>query len=87
MPYKEVEINVLDLVRKQRCFICHRAGPSDPHHIKTRGAGGQNELRNIIPLCRICHTKIHQIGIKSAVEKYNLPISWESGWPQRTDLD
>jgi hypothetical protein len=32
----------------------------DPHHITTRGAGGEDTLENIAPLCHICHRNIHR---------------------------
>ena len=30
-----------------------------PHHIKTRGAGGGNDPKNIMIVCKECHFKIH----------------------------
>lgn len=75
----------LDFVRNQRCQVCGR-WPSDPDHLRTRGAGGDDSLENLMPLCRRHHTERGTIGIRSFVKKYSLPVSWESGWPKRTDL-
>lgn len=48
------------------CAACGAPAPSDPAHVKSRGAGGHARLDNgdgnIIPLCRPCHTKQHAQG-------------------------
>lgn len=31
------------------------SGGLDPHHIKTKGSGGNDELKNLISLCRYHH--------------------------------
>lgn len=64
------------------CIICAKPPPSDCDHIRTRGAGGGDELENLMPLCRFHHIQKGRIGIKTFAEKYQLPISWESGWPR-----
>ena len=43
----------------------------DPHHVKTRGAGGVDKA-NIVPLCRIHHTELHTIGRITFEDKYRL---------------
>lgn len=50
----------VEYIREQWCCCCGTPG-SDPHHVKTRGAGGQDE-KNLVPLCRICHTTVHTRG-------------------------
>lgn len=48
---------------------------TDPAHIKTRGAVGTSEdVGNIVPLCRRCHTEQHQIGIKSFEKKFDVDL-------------
>ncbi len=42
--------------------------PLDPHHIKSRGAGGGDTLDNLVVLCRPCHDqaqtyKIHRAAL------------------------
>ena len=53
-------------VRGMDCCACGAPGPSDPAHVKSRGAGGHafldNGQGNIIPLCRRCHTEQHAKG-------------------------
>lgn len=71
-------------IKKLPCLVCGLE-PSDPAHLRSRGAGGGDELWNLIPLCRPHHSEQHAIGLKSFVEKYDLPISWDSGWPRVID--
>ena len=56
------------------CVVCQN--PGEKHHIVTRGAGGCNCEENIVYLCRIHHSKIHEGG-RRWVRKYNLEGLWE----------
>jgi 5-methylcytosine-specific restriction endonuclease McrA len=47
-----------------RCEICGRFGQTEKHHKKTKGSGGNDTEDNLIEVCRMCHTKIHQGIIK-----------------------
>ena len=49
-----------DLCRQLRCCECFARAPSDPEHVRTRGAGGKD--RDTVPLCRTCHQLRHQHG-------------------------
>ena len=51
--------------------------PSDPDHLRTRGAGGEF----VWPLCRAHHVERHQIGIRTFVKKYDLPVSFDGIYP------
>jgi len=43
--------------------ILKQARPNDDvHHIVTRGAGGDDDLANLICLCRECHNNAGKIG-------------------------
>ena len=42
------------------CLVCGRQPPSDPHHVRSFGAGGTE--RDCVPLCRNCHTQYHALG-------------------------
>ena len=42
------------------CFYSH--DPSDNAHIKTGGTGRKADAKYIVPLCRTCHRKLHQMG-------------------------
>ena len=62
-----------EYIRTLPCVACHLPGPSDPHHVKSRGAGGKAE-NNLIPLCRVHHTEIHQQGVKTFAKKWGLDL-------------
>lgn len=55
-------------IREMRCLICNRLD-TDPHHVRTRGAGGRDEA-NLVPLCRTHHTELHTIGRLTFEDKY-----------------
>lgn len=61
--------SALEETREKPCAVC-ATSPSDPHHIRTRGAGGGDSAENLIALCRMHHTEIHQIGQTSFLIKY-----------------
>jgi hypothetical protein len=46
-----------DWIRSLPCDLCGARPPSDPHHARSRGAGGT--ARHLVPTCRTCHTEIH----------------------------
>lgn len=50
----------LAMFRGKRCLVCGK--PSDPCHIQSRGAGGDDEEWNLISLCRFHHTAQHSLG-------------------------
>lgn len=57
-----VRIHHAAWVRDGRCLVCGKHLTEDEchtHHIQSRGAGGKNELINVITLCPICHTQVH----------------------------
>ena len=46
----------------ESCDSCNRWCEMDQfqlHHIKTRGAGGGDEMSNLVGLCWQCHRKTH----------------------------
>lgn len=58
----------LDWIRNMPCAVCCAPPPSDPHHITNTGQGGMGTKPGddfTIPLCRVCHTELH-----------NNPTSW-----------
>ena len=42
------------------CEMCGKPASKTPHHLRTRGAGGPDTPDNLMSLCPICHTRIHQ---------------------------
>lgn len=62
------------------CQHCNKSLPYEqlaPHHIKTKGAGGSDDIWNLITLCAECHYKVHtgEIMILALKKEYD-PI-----WP------
>lgn len=51
------------------CEICDNDSAA-PHHIRTRGAGGNDEPGNLLALCPTHHTVAHTMGIQSFAKKY-----------------
>jgi len=51
----------IEWIRLRPCGVCSESPPSDPHHVRSRAAGGRNDS-NVAPLCRVCHTRVHQLG-------------------------
>ena len=50
-----------ELCRTLPCAACGDPPPSDPAHVRSRGAGGQ-DLDNVVPLCRADHIRQHAHG-------------------------
>ncbi len=50
-------------VRKAYCEYCGKPAYGWPHHIKTRGAGGKDDRKNLIQLCGECHELAQQYKI------------------------
>ena len=59
---RTVDPNFLADMRKLPCIACGVNPPNEAHHIKTRGSGGGDDAFNILPLCRLDHILVHQLG-------------------------
>lgn len=72
---------LLDQVRRQFCCICYK-WPSDPSHIRSRGAGGPDTPWNVAPHCRQHHTEWHKMGWGLFCFKYPKFKQWleRNGW-------
>ena len=68
--------------RKLPCVACRkRQNGVVAHHIKSRGAGGDDIYVNLMPLCPKHHAEIHTIGLTMFVSKYQLKeFMYERGW-------
>jgi hypothetical protein len=52
----------LQKIREMNCTICNCPPNCDPHHItyaEKRGFGQKVGDNFTVPLCRMCHTKLH----------------------------
>ena len=82
-PKRIVDEELLDVIRSISC-ICCLATPSQPHHVKSRGAGGDDVAINLLPLCALCHYEIHKRGLVYMSEEYPGIREWLvlAGWEQ-----
>ena len=53
-------------------FLSGCSGPIDPHHVRSRGAGGT--ARDLVPLCRIHHSMFHTFGRHTFDEKFGTDL-------------
>lgn len=42
------------------CRHCRNRSSLHPHHVIFRSAGGMDELNNLITLCAVCHSAVHE---------------------------
>lgn len=61
-----VDKTLVEMVRSMRCAACGKR-PSDPHHVTTRGAGGDDTPENLMPLCHQHHVEWHLSPAKAIV--------------------
>ena len=65
-----------------RCVAC-RNRATEFHHIKSKKSGGPDEIFNLMPIDRICHTMVHAKGLVwfankySGVKNFLLANGWE----------
>jgi hypothetical protein len=73
--YREQFGSYAELVRSLPCLVCERT-PCDPHHVKSRGAGGKQS--DLVPLCREHHRWYHLRGHDSFEQTYQLDLEAEA---------
>lgn len=67
----------IDTEEEQYCEVCGQR-PAEAHHwLRTRGAGGSDDPRNILWLCRQHHMIAHAMGRDSFFEQYRGRLSPE----------
>ena len=74
-------MDYLKRIKQLHCTAC-LGGPSEPHHITSRGAGGKDTEWNLMPLCRKCHRLYHDKGGVYMADKYYYVYAWLiiNGW-------
>lgn len=76
--------------RNKPCLIC--GNKSDPCHIKSKGSGGNDEVNNLINLCRLHHRESHDLGwfrfsqkfscVAKALESKGWAFNLDGPWPK-----
>lgn len=69
-PGRKIDKVLLAKIRVMPCVVCRANPPSDPSHIRSRGAGGPDESWNVFAMCRSCHGEWHSFGWVKFLEKY-----------------
>lgn len=60
-PVRVRDESVLDWARQRGvCEVCGKHRPTEPHHVKSKGAGGGDERSNVVSICRTCHDSVHR---------------------------
>lgn len=77
-----VDEELLETVRGLACMCCQAPPRSHPHHLRSRGAGGDDVAENVVALCFDHHREIHQRGIDAMATRYPLFRTWLelAGW-------
>ena len=57
-----VDQKLMKDMRELPCYVCGAPGPNDVHHIKSKGAGGDDTEQNLVTLCHKHHQELHQVG-------------------------
>lgn len=85
---RKINEDVLQQVRDMRCLVCNTT-PCDPCHIRSRGAGGDDDLNNLMPLCRACHRLQHAVGLVRFARTHGAvkDALWAKGWEIAMDGD
>lgn len=65
-----VNKSLLKEYQKKSCEICGTFGNVSAHHVKSKGSGGHDYPTNLMPLCFMHHTEIHQLGLNKMIWKY-----------------
>jgi len=70
-----------------RCVVTGAFG-ADLHHVLTRGAGGSDHPKNLMPLRHELHEEVGMIGMVRFAQKYSLAKFWllENGWEWSSQL-
>lgn len=98
MTTRIVDTALLEQIRRLPCMACVDSDPlaaleaikagesggprSHPHHLRSRGAGGDDTPENVMPLCHVHHREVHAKGLNRFAETYVAVCLWlsEAGW-------
>lgn len=57
-----------------KCTICGKKAQAD--HVETKGSGGADSKKNLLPLCWGHHSERHIIGKRRFFEKYKFELKY-----------
>lgn len=77
-PKRIEDPKLIKQVKGQKCVCCGICpeGGVDAHHVTSRGAGGDDTVDNLLPVCRIHHAAIHHYGWSKSIRKYHGVYRW-----------
>lgn len=58
--------------KRAGCCVCGDDATEKSHFPRTAGAGALEYMW--APMCRSCHSQLHQVGVDTFLEKYKIPI-------------
>jgi 5-methylcytosine-specific restriction endonuclease McrA len=60
-PRRVKNLRAVNTARRERCELCaSKNGGMHIHHVKSRGAGGNDVPENLVCLCWRCHDEVHR---------------------------
>ena len=67
-----VNRQIIEEIKSYGCVVSNIEciSPIDAHHLTTVGAGGDDVAENLIPLCRLHHQLLHNIGTPEMAKRY-----------------
>ncbi len=78
-PKRKIDQDLFEFVKTIPCICCKPGDqntPTDPHHVTTRKAGGADEAKNLMPLCRTHHIQVHKEGWRKFCDKNPTAKRW-----------
>lgn len=75
-PRRKQDRELIKYIKEELwCIACGEPSP-EAHHVKTRGAGGDDVAKNLIPVCRRHHNMFHSKGAKYMRERFEPVNLW-----------
>lgn len=62
-----------ETIRALPCCVCGAPPPSDPHHSRSRGAGGT--AADLVPMCRAHHREAHDAGRLTFERRHSIDLA------------
>jgi len=66
----------LNWIRAKKCIVCF-GSPSHAHHTETGGTGLKGSDYSAVPLCRLHHREVHDMGKVTFQEEYEIDFPLE----------